>query len=194
MNEQEKNAGQNEVETAVDTQVEETKPTTDETTSATETVETPTETTSEELEKTFNQKQVDEIIGNRVKRIFKRYGVEDKNGLDELVGKAQSYDIMRERYDSLTNENAQLKEKIAFLENNINPERQEDIRAYFKGKDMEFSNDNLKTELQTHPEWLKVAEKSNTPITTIEKLSPERGKVETEESEESQWKKLFGFN
>lgn len=59
---------------------------------------------------------------------------------------------------------------------------------------MEFSNDNLKTELQTHPEWLKVAEKSNTPITTIEKLSPERGKVETEESEESQWKKLFGFN
>lgn len=194
MNEQEKNAGQNEVETAVDTQVEETKPTTDETTPATEEVETPTENTSEELEKTFNQKQVDEIIGNRVKRIFKRYGVEDKNGLDELVGKAQSYDIMRERYDSLTNENAQLKEKIAFLENNINPERQEDIRAYFKGKDMEFSNDNLKTELQTHPEWLKVAEKSNTPITTIEKLSPERGKVETEESEDSQWKKLFGFN
>lgn len=194
MNEQETNAGQNEVETAVDTQVEEPKPTTDETTSATEEVETPTETTSEELEKTFNQQQVDEIIGNRVKRIFKRYGVEDKNGLDELVGKAQSYDIMRERYDSLTNENAQLKEKIAFLENNINPERQEDIRAYFKGKDMEFSNDNLKTELQTHPEWLKVAEKSNAPITTIEKLSPERGKVETEESEESQWKKLFGFN
>lgn len=194
MNEKETNAGQNEVETAVDTQVEEPKTTTDETTSATEEVETPTETTSEELEKTFNQKQVDEIIGNRVKRIFKRYGVEDKNGLDELVGKAQSYDIMRERYDALTNENAQLKEKIAFLENNINPERQEDIRAYFKGKDMEFSNDNLKTELQTHPEWLKVAEKSNTPITTIEKLSPERGKVEAEESEESQWKKLFGFN
>lgn len=160
----------------------------------TETTEEQSKTdTEEQVEKTFNQSQVDEFITNRLNRLYKRYGADDKKQLDEIVGRAQSYEMMKEQYEGLENENKQLKEKIAFLENSINPERYDDVRAYFKGKELEFNNDSLVNELNSHPEWRAVA-KSDKPQTTITKLSADRGTaIQDTETEYQKAMKLFGF-
>ncbi len=148
-------------------------------------------------EKTFTQEQVNEIMRSRIERerksVYSRYGVEDRDGLDALIGKSQSYDVMKERYEQLKEENASLKERMAFLANNINPEREEDVRAYFKGKDIEFNEQNLMNELATHPEWLKVIEQDSTPKTTIKKLGVENVNHVVPETEDEKIKRIFGI-
>lgn len=147
-------------------------------------------------EKSFNQQQVNDMIRERLERdrasFYKRYGVEDRNGLDNLIGKANSYEIMDERYNNALNENYQLKEKLAFMENNINPDKYDDIRAYFKGKGLEFNNDSLASELQTHQEWLNVA-KEEAPTTVIKTLGNDNGHKNPIKDEKAEALKLFGL-
>lgn len=150
----------------------------------------------EPIEKTFTQKQVDDLIkarlDRRTKSFLRRYGVEKSSDLDNLIGKSQAYDVMKERYTNIKDENAQLKERIAFLTNNINPDREDDIRAYFKGKDIVFNEENLVKELGTHPEWLKAIEGDTTPKTTIKKLGIEHKNGNTPESEAEKMNRIFG--
>lgn len=162
-----------------------------------EVVEEEVEETEGEGNATFTQEQVNDLVRARLdrfeKRLYKKYGVEDKKALEDLVGKGQSYDVVKERYESQKLENNSLKEKIAFLENNINPNRYEDVRAYFKGKEIEFNNDNLVNELSTHPEWLNQAEKKE-PMTTIKVLGNDQSQVPTTRTtEKEQVAKLFGL-
>ena len=148
------------------------------------------------VERSFNQKQVDEMIKARLERseksFLKRYEVQNLNELNEAIGKSQAYDVIKERYKDIKAENSQLKEKIAFLSNNINPDREEDIRAYFKGKEIEFNDDNFIKELGTHPEWLKVVKEDTTPKTTIKALGVEHTKVKVDETEDEKRKRIFG--
>ena len=150
----------------------------------------------QQVEKTFTQQQVDDLIKARLERktnsLYKRYGVSNSGELDELIGKSQAYDVMKERYSTLKDENNQLKERLAFMSNGINPEREEDVRAYFKGKDIDFNEESLKTELQTHPEWLKIIEDDKTPKTTIEKLGVEHKDSKVPESEAEKMNRIFG--
>ena len=146
-------------------------------------------------DKTFTQDEVNEIVRARLekahKKIYNRYGVEDKKSLDELIGKAQSYDVMKERIEAMRGENASLKEKITFLENNINPERYDDVRTYFKGKELEFNPENLLAELERHNEWLNPVKTDNTPTTTITTLGT--NKAEKQPIDEKEYaSKLFG--
>lgn len=151
----------------------------------------------EPIEKTFTQKQVDDLIKARLERrnksLLKRYGVEKSSDLDNLVGKSQAYDVMKERYTAIKDENAQLKERIAFLTNNINPDREDDIRAHFKGKDIVFNEENLVKELGTHPEWLKAVEGDTTPKTTIKKLGIEHKEGNKPESDAEKMSRIFGI-
>ena len=153
--------------------------------------------TSENEIKTFTQEMVDEIVRTRLDRdrkaTYNRYGVEDKEGLDELISKGQSYDEIKERLELLNSENASLKEKMAFLSNNINPAREDDIRAYFKGKEIEFNETNLIKELETHPEWLKVKEVNTAPQTTITSLGVEHRPINRAETEDERRKRIFGI-
>lgn len=153
--------------------------------------------TSENEIKTFTQEMVDEIVRSRLDRdrkaTYNRYGVEDKEGLDELISKGQSYDEIKERLELLNSENASLKEKMAFLSNNINPAREDDIRAYFKGKEIEFNETNLIEELETHPEWLKVKEVNTAPQTTITSLGVEHRPINRGETEDERRKRIFGI-
>lgn len=178
-----------EVETPNESQVENAS-----TVEATEDKETPESLSNEQ--KSFTQEMVDEIVRNRLERdrkaTFKRYGVEDRDGLDTLIGKAQSYDIMKERYEGIKSENATLREKMAFITNNINPAREEDVRAYFKGKGIEFNETNLINELATHPEWLNVVEHNEAPQTTIKALGVEHAPIVHHETEEERQKRIFG--
>lgn len=164
--------------------------------------ERPTENVSNESEesnkkvKSFNQEQVNELVRNRIERerssVYKRYGVKDKDELDSLFEKSLSYEVMKERYDSINEAKMELEKKLAFLRCDIEPSKEEDVLAHFRGKGIEFNEENLQTELLTHPEWRKVVEVSDKPQTTITALSPDREQVPVMD-EKSEIAKLFGL-
>ena len=154
--------------------------------------------TPDDVAKTFTQKQVSEMIKARLDRnsksFFNRYGVKDRGELDGLIGKAQSYEVMKERYSALKDEISSLKERLAFLNNGISPEREEDVRAYFKGKGLDFSEETLAKELETHPEWRKVVEQHDeTPKTTIKTLGVEHRDRDVPETEAEKLKRIYGI-
>jgi DNA-directed RNA polymerase subunit F len=156
----------------------------------------PDDGTKPEEQKTFNQEQLNEIVQNRLERernsIFSRYGVKDRDALDVLMGKAQSYDALKEKFDAQSTEIADLKEKLAFVHNDISPDREDDIRAYFKGKDLEFNEEALKNALETHPEWRNVVKADETPKTTIRQLGVEHGIGNVPETETEKMTRVFG--
>lgn len=167
---------ENEVETAT---TEETEPTNNEVQQEEQVNEV----------KTFTQEQVNEFVRQRIERernsIYKRYGVNDRNELDNLVGKSQAYDIIKERFDELTNKNNELQKEFAYLKNGVDPNKKSDIEAYFKGKELEINDENMANEIGTHPEW-KIKK-------TIEKISADREVQKKDKSEKEIAKELFGF-
>ena len=172
--------------------------TTDVETSTTENEEVEVEenTEQEETPKTFTQEQVNEMLTARLDRdrksIYKRYGVEDRSGLDDLIGKAQSYSVMEERYNAIQSEVNSLRESNAFLKNNINPERYDDIRAYFKGKEIPFNEENRKNEIATHSEWVTKSGEEISPKTTIQSLGRDVPQKQSENEKENAMK-MFGL-
>lgn len=149
----------------------------------------------QEEEKSFTQSQVNDIVRARLdsdrSRFYKRYGVKDRDELDNLVNKSQAYDVMSEKYEQNIGERDSLREEVAFLRNNIEPKRYDDIRTYFKGKNVILNNENLIAELEGHPEWVKVNE---TPTTTIQTLSPNPMDSKPKEDERERASRYFGFS
>jgi len=173
--------------------------TTDVDTSTTENEEVEVEenTEQEETPKTFTQDQVNEMVKARLDRdrksLFKRYGVEDRNALDDLIGKAQSYSVMEERYNAIQSEVNSLKESNLFLKNNINPERYDDVRTFFKGKELELNEENLANELSTHSEWITKSGEEVKPKTTIQFMGNESPKEKPSVNERDLAMEMFGL-
>lgn len=142
-------------------------------------------------DRTFTRDEVTRILKRRIDRyqnqMFKKYGVENSEGLDSLFEKAKGYDDILKSRDEYA-------EKVAFMGNNINPDRYDDIRTYFKGKGLQFSEDELKRQLETHAEWVKqapVQQAPSKPVTTITPVgTPSNGPVDRSEQEIA--KKVFG--
>ena len=155
------------------------------------------ETKNDEATKTFTQDDVNKFVRERLERdrqsFYKRYGVEDREGLDALIGKAQSYEIMDERYNNMLQENNGLKEELAFVKNNINPERYDDVKAYFKGKELKFDVNSLANELETHPEWLNVVKADDKPKTTVKVVGTDGDHIPPKKDEKAEAMKLFGL-
>jgi len=119
------------------------------------------------VEKMLSQSQVNELIGQTrvetrdktLKGLYDRYGVNDETGMDELVGKSQTYDTLKEETDSvikgMKDELGELKGRVAMYESDINPERYEDVKLILKGKGKEVTAENILSEIETHPEWKK---------------------------------------
>lgn len=151
---------------------------------------------SKPIERQFTQSQVNEIMRERIKRtqgsLLNRYGVQSRDELDGMIGKAQSYQIIKEKYEEQGYQLTELNRKLAFVNNNINPKREGDIMAYFKGKELEFSEETLTQELITHPEWLNVVQNDNSPKTTIKALGIDRQVGNTPETEDARIKRIFG--
>ena len=140
-------------------------------------------------DRTFTRDEVTKILKRRLDRyqnsVYSKYGVKDSAELDSLFDKAKSYDdIIKSRDEAL--------EKVAFLGNNINPDKYDDIRTYFKGKGLQFTEDELKRQLESHPEWIKQAPVTNNkPITTVTPIgTPNSGPVD--KSEHDLAKRIFG--
>ena len=154
--------------------------------------------TEESKDVSFTQEQVNDIVRSRLdkaqQRLFNRYGVSNRDELDTLIGKSQSYDIMKERYSGLKTQNAELERELAFFKNNINPERKDDIIAHFKGKGIDFNNDNLVNELSKHPEWLNPVKVEDKPKTTITTLGSDSTTEMPKVSEKDEMAKIFGLS
>jgi len=142
--------------------------------------------------KTFTQEKLNELIKERLERqsrnFYETYGVKDEAELKELVARSKEYDTLLQQYNDLKVEHSQVLEKNAFVENNIDPKRYEDVRIYFKGKELQFNNENLVQELATHQEWIKQAEK---PQTTIASLGAEH-KAKATEDDDAKLKRIYG--
>ena len=184
------------MENEENTQVEENVSVTVDTNEKDESVE---EVKAEESkDNTFTQEQVNDIVRARLdkaqNKIFSRYGVTNRDELDALIGKAQAHDVIKERYEKLQETNANLTKELMFLKNNINPERQNDIIAHFKGKGIDFNNDNLVNELSKHPEWLNPVKVEDKPKTTITTLGSDSTTEMPKVSEKDEMAKYFGLS
>ena len=149
-----------------------------------------------EAPKMYTKDEVIELMKKRVNRshnsFFKRYGVKD---LQELDAKFNGGKELQDNYLGLQNKNAELVREIAFLKNNINPDRYDDIIAYFKGKGIDFSEEQLIALLETHPEWLKqevVSQVEPKPATTTIKSLGIESHTEPKTSEKELASKLLG--
>lgn len=156
--------------------------------------EVDTDTESE----TFTQSQLNDIVRARLDkqqlRFFGRYNVKNRDELDALVGKSQAYDIMKERYTGMNEKNNELTRELAFLRNNVNPTRKDDIMAYFKGKSLDFNEDNLKNEISTHPEWLNPVKVDEKPKTTIATMGSDNSVEKPKISEKDEMARIFGLS
>lgn len=123
--------------------------------------------------KTYTKEQVIDMMKRRVNRshnaFFKRYGVENLEGLDALFENSKKFNSMNDEFGKLQLKNSELMRENVFLRNNIDPSRYDDIIAYFKGNNLEFSEEELIKTLPTHNEWLK----QSAPVTTISSLGSE---------------------
>lgn len=147
----------------------------------------------ESTEKSFTQNEVNELIQARLeraeKKFYTRYGLDEgKKELDELVGRGQAYNVISEKYTSTQELLKSATQELAFLKNNISPERYDDIKIYFKGKGETLDDSTLQLALENHPEWLK----ESNPQTTIEVLGGKRENREGETDKERAMK-LFGI-
>ena len=142
-------------------------------------------------DRTFTRNEVTAILRSRLERanrsLYDKYSVKNADELEALFEKAKNYDALKTERDDFA-------QKISFMENNIKPDRYEDIKTYFKGKGMVFDGEVLKTLLDTHPEWVNtvVKETSKPQKTTISKLGSEQSsKPNITEKEVAE--KLFGM-
>ena len=164
----------------------------------------PTDNTENTPEKMYSRSQVESLMKKRVERshnsFYKRYGVENLEQLDSLFAKSKdydglfektkNYDEINEKYSSLSKQVNDLLQENSFLKNNIEPTRYGDIKAFFKGNDLEFSDEALIEAIKTHPEWLKNVD--NKAQTTIKTLGAEN-KTFQKPSEKDLAEKIFGM-
>lgn len=143
-------------------------------------------------QKYFTQEQLNNVVRDRLNKVYSRYEVNNAQELDDLVSKAYEREVYEEEYNSLLNNYAKINRELTFLKNNINFDREDDIVAYFKGKDIDFTADNLIEALKTHPEWLNAKSASETQKTTIQALGNDANHKDVSLSELEQAEKLFG--
>ena len=124
--------------------------------------------------KTYTQEDLNDIAGKTRREtrektfryIYDRYGVQDEAGLDDLVGNAQRYDSLQEKYQTEKSdwekqsslrdkELADIKEQVALMQSGIDSDRYDDAKLILKGKGLEVSLENINEALSTHPEWKK---------------------------------------
>lgn len=108
--------------------------------------------------KTFTEQEMNEIVRKRLDRqknkLHQQLGVENDDEITALIEKVKKADELQSIVESLQNENTLYKEQLTFIEHNIDVKRYDDVKAYFKGKELSLTPENLKAELKTHPEWL----------------------------------------
>ena len=124
------------------------------------------ENVEEQIERMLTQSQVNELIGNTRKEtrdktrnevmaeIYGRYGVNGDEELNNIFGRGQAYDVLNEDYNNQGNQLKQVMAENALLKSGISQSRWEDAKAILNAKNLDITQENIISELQTHPEWL----------------------------------------
>lgn len=174
--------------------VVETTPNVEVTPTATQPVaEAPVSANGNSGSRTFTESQVTDLMKRRVAKshqsFFKRYGVNNLDELDALFQKTHDYDNLNREFEDHKSKYNEIFEENSFLKNNINPDRYDDIRTYFKGKGIDFSNESLLEAIKTHPEWVNPS-----ASTTIKTLGVEEHKKTPEIDERKLASKFLGVD
>ena len=132
--------------------------------------------------KMFDQDYVNELVGRTrmeardkaMRALYDKYGVEDDNGLDEVFGRGQAYNILNDNYmDTQTRLSDALTEN-ALLKSGIDQSRWDDAKFILGGKGLDITIENIAAELATHPEWMKAVVSNNMQgEVPMRELSPE---------------------
>ena len=156
-------------------------------------------------EELISKDKLNEIVSTRVKEtketalkeLYTRYGVNTAEELDDVISKAESYDVVNEDYTKLTEssktikqQNQELLQENLFIKNKISPERYDDVKAIFKGKGLEFSKEELATQLETHPEWC--ANVNDSSKSTI-KVGADKDSKPHKLTEDEKTRRIFGL-
>lgn len=127
---------------------------------------------------TFTKDEVNEIIRKRLARheegLPKKFGAETLEQLQDFIEKGKGYEELKVAHENTIVEMAALQEKLLFIENNIATARYDDVRTYFKGKEIEMTADNLAKQLKTHPEWLEQTKKQVHQIGNTKQDTPQK--------------------
>lgn len=147
--------------------------------------------------KSFSQDQVNDIVRERLERdrksFFTLLNVKDEEELKGFIEKGRGYAELESKLNQAVSENATLNQTLAFMRNNVKAEKQDEIKALFKGYGLEFNEENLKAQLSTHPEWLNVAPVvDTTPKGQVKSLGVEHENKNVPESDAARAKRLFG--
>jgi hypothetical protein len=118
--------------------------------------------TQEEFDKALKERLAQKEKSD-LEKVYARLGIKDDKELDELVKKAQAYDGAKKALDETSGKSQKDSEELAFVKNGIDESRYDDVRLILKGKGKEINSDNIKAELATHKEWLKVAPNDGKP-------------------------------
>lgn len=173
-------------------------------------------------EKMLTQSQVNELVGkarqegreSALKDLLLRYGVNDDKELDVIFGKGQTYDDLNDDYSIREKSLREVSAENALLKSHIEEERWDDVKLILQGKGLDVNTQNIEALLPSHPEWrkeVKIAQSETVSPKDVERIIDETaGKEEkapptilrklgngvtekAEESEEAQFKKLFGL-
>lgn len=137
--------------------------------------------------KTFTQEEVNDIVKKRLNKFYNRYGVEGKDELDTMVGKSQAYGVLEERYNTASEELRNAKQELMFIKSGIDTDKYSDVQAYFSGKGIDITQENLEAELANHREWKK-------KVAEVKKIGPDNKQEQPGPDEKSMAAKLFGLN
>lgn len=167
------------------------------------------ENVEEEVEKTLTQSQVNELIGNTrtetrdktraevMQEFYNRYGVSGDDELNDIFGRGQNYDILNDNYTMQGNQLRDVLAENALLKSGISESRWGDAKAILASKGLEVNQENILSELVTHPEWKAVpsmeagvTSQALTPQMAEQMVANQRGPMEPHNGTPSVIKKL----
>lgn len=132
--------------------------------------------------KMFDQNYVNDLVGRTrmearekaMRSLYDKYGVEDDNGLDEIFGMGQRYNILNDNYMDAQSRLSEALTENALLKSGIDPSRWDDAKFILGGKGLDITTENIASELSTHPEWMKaIATAEMVDEAQMRELSPE---------------------
>lgn len=112
------------------------------------------------------QRRINESKG----QIFKQFGVNTIEELTSLVNKAKGYDELNGKFYAANNELTTLKAEKVAQASGVRAEKVEDLLIYLKGKGLDYTQENIQTVAQSHPEWLSDPKQEVVQPATIGKI------------------------
>jgi hypothetical protein len=109
--------------------------------------------------KMLSQEEVNKIVQTRIAEVrnnlYTKYGVKTDAEFEAFISKAKQYGEMETKYNEMNSKWQGYEQRRMMFMNNVSSQKFEDVLAYMKGKDIPLTEDNLKKEIASHPEWVR---------------------------------------